>query len=736
MNRILGILWASPVAIGLASRTGGDALASDLTTIRIRLSRGSINHDLLRLLSQAVVNKASDAEIWTAVIDLIVAASSVPSTSSRILSREDTPVTTSSALLQGSEQTRARVEELVLDKVRYCTYESVGGFHAKYFTGKNWSRQAEQVWRAAKKKHNGAQWTEFPVIPEQNDVLKWLFGLQKDLLGKARCAYFQSTLTYMTNAESKRRVDLIVKAKGADTQHEWKDVAVIGELKKSNYDWRGTLLQLSCYVRDLFAGQPTRRFVHAFVMYGAEMETWVFDRSGPYSAGRFNIHKEPERFIQALCGYVMMSDEELGLDTFINQQDGKMCVTLSESRGGKKWKLELDPDPIVHQRAIVCRGTTCYRAKATHRDFDYVVKFSWVSDKRPSEAKMLEEAQKQGIKGVARLVGYCELTSVADLRKGLDFEASKLHRFHVTSTSNSPMQSRHSRRTSSSVSKVQILGSHGQQKRKWVEVDSSSKRSRPNSSEDIGDGANRAAQEPSGSSLMNHNNNPFSNRVLRVLAISPAGRSIRQFMSPAELVAALRDAIRAHQSLYLEGKILHRDISENNIIITDPKKADGFHGMLIDLDLAKIVGAGPSGARHRTGTMQFMAIGVLKGEIHTYRHDLESFFYVLVWLSVRRAWDLPGVGKRPAASRLTGWYTGSYYNMLTTKKGQMDENGFEDILTEMPPAFEVVKPLCRTLREILFKYRDGPYTGTPDEPDDFYVPMLEAFNEALRAIEV
>ena len=63
---------------------------------------------------------------------------------------------------------------------------------------------------------------------------------------------------------------------------------------------------------------------------------------------------------------------------------------------------------------------------------------------------------------------------------------------------------------------------------------------------------------------------------------------------------------------------------------SDPKEADGFVGMLIDLDLAKILGSKPSGARHKTGTMQFIAIKMLRGINHTYRHNLESFFYVLL----------------------------------------------------------------------------------------------------------
>lgn len=58
--------------------------------------------------------------------------------------------------------------------------------------------------------------------------------------------------------------------------------------------------------------------------------------------------------------------------------------------------------------------------------------------------------------------------------------------------------------------------------------------------------------------------------------------------------------------------------------------------MLIDLDLAKVLGNGPSGARHQTGTKEIMGIEMLLGIDHTYRHDVESFFYVLLWIFAHR----------------------------------------------------------------------------------------------------
>ena len=739
VGRFFAILSASDAAISLASRTGRENLASDLVVIRPRLQRGEIAYKQFWLQSQLVINRAPDADIWAAVIDLITSIS-VPAQSKA--TRDDTPFTVSSASQQGTEQTRHRVEERIIDEIRYCTYENVEGFHAKYFTGKGWSKKADRVWRVAKKQHKKG-WTGFPKKPTQDDVYRWWLSLQEELLPKAESVYYKSDLMDMIGDKAKRRVDMIVKKRAAETsdkEHKWKDVTVVGELKSSMYDWRGTVLQLSCYVRDVFTHQPRRRFVHAFALYGVEMETWIFDRSGPYSAGRFDIHLEPERFIQVLCGYVMMSDEELGLDTLVENKGGKLSVMLS-TPSGKKRKLELESHPIAHQHAIVCRGTACYIAKAAGAEstrktrssseaaeLDCVVKFSWTSDKRQPEWKLLETAQEKGVKGVARLVGHTEVTSVGQLRDGLNFEASKRHRFHGRAASITFYSHTRSQSQSTALQSLSIY----ERKRKSVEVESSRpKRSRSGS---FKNGFSGSAQEPEGSSLMQRNDEPFDNRVFRVLAISPAGRSIRQFTSPTELLKALRDAIKVHRSLLVCADILHRDISENNIIITDPAKADGFSGVLIDLDLAKKLGAGRSGARHRTGTMQFMAIDVLDGKTHTYRHDLESFFYVLVWLSARRAWDLPGAGKGPERSRLSGWYTGSYNNMLRTKRGDMDKQGFEDILDEITPAFEGVRPLCRKLRDILFPYRYGLFTGTPDDPESLYAPIIKAFDDALDAI--
>ncbi|RPB23541.1 hypothetical protein L211DRAFT_751998, partial [Terfezia boudieri ATCC MYA-4762] len=123
------------------------------------------------------------------------------------------------------------------------------------------------------------------------------------------------------------------------------------------------------------------------------------------------------------------------------------------------------------------------------------------------------------------------------------------------------------------------------------------------------------------------------------------------FTSVKDLIKGMRDAIKCHKSLFESAGILHRDVSPGNIMLSkhrsrNIKSGSGIvsseapHGFLIDLDLAKYVGpiqatadSTPKSIRRRTGTMLFMAIEILQGTClrHSWRHDLESFFYVFIW---------------------------------------------------------------------------------------------------------
>ncbi|KAF5383649.1 hypothetical protein D9615_003848 [Tricholomella constricta] len=101
------------------------------------------------------------------------------------------------------------------------------------------------------------------------------------------------------------------------------------------------------------------------------------------------------------------------------------------------------------------------------------------------------------------------------------------------------------------------------------------------------------------------------------------------------------DCLECHYHAYTDAKVLHRDLSENNLMFkrTDDTSDGKVKGILNDWDMASDVEANdeilPSTATHRIGTIPFMAIDLLvvnkRPPPHLYRHDLESFFYILVW---------------------------------------------------------------------------------------------------------
>lgn len=160
--------------------------------------------------------------------------------------------------------------------------------------------------------------------------------------------------------------------------------------------------------------------------------------------------------------------------------------------------------------------------------------------------------------------------------------------------------------------------------------------------------------------------------------------------------------------------------------------------MLIDLNVAKVIGSGRSGARHQTGTMEFMTIEALLGIDHTYRHDLESFFYVLIWLCGRRGWDFcENSRNRSSKSVLTRWYSGSFQDIAMAKEGDMHVDGFEYILKEFSTVFDSVKPLCRKIRGIFFLLlKDGALFKeiSPNSSEKLYDPIIESFDSVIADI--
>lgn len=234
----------------------------------------------------------------------------------------------------------------------------------------------------------------------------------------------------------------------------------------------------------------------------------------------------------------------------------------------------------------------------------------------------------------------------------------------------------------------------------------------------------------------------FSNRTLSCVATAPLGRPLQQFASVPELLEALRDHVLALRSLYLDGRMLHRDICIRNLIIPLSHEADGPRGIVIDFDQGLDIDKNAGWREPLIGSDGFMAIGILSGQQHTYRHDLESIFYVFLWMAIGNDHDHDDacaiMEHLPATSRLREWCSMDFSAVGRAKAADMSAEGFAAILDEFSAEFAHLKGLAMELHALLFPPRDGKmFTGTDTEleaVEQLYKGMADAFDQSSKSM--
>ncbi|KAI0692609.1 hypothetical protein BC835DRAFT_45077 [Cytidiella melzeri] len=174
---------------------------------------------------------------------------------------------------------------------------------------------------------------------------------------------------------------------------------------------------------------------------------------------------------------------------------------------------------------------------------------------------------------------------------------------------------------------------------------------------------------------------PDNDRVLRCLVMdryTPLSEKLVQ--APDSLMEMAKQLITCIRDLRYKGLILHRDISEGNIMYQNRHGEDRF--ILIDFDLAVFVDENgfPKGAtsRHRTGTLPFMARQLIEdmegmdsqreGVIHCVRHDYESVFWVTLWCAIKIADpNSPDDYAKARNAELATWEFGTYEQIAAKK---------------------------------------------------------------------
>ncbi|GAM84719.1 hypothetical protein ANO11243_027200 [Dothideomycetidae sp. 11243] len=461
---------------------------------------------------------------------------------------------------------------------------------------------------------------------------------------------------------------------------DWTVVQVVGRLSPVDSEsYRDGLVELCGLASSVFGMQPTRLFLHGLYVRESRVEQWVFDRSGVFCWDTFVVCSPDtlNRFLGLLLGYRLMADDQLGRSGLIKRDEHGYFVLMDGSTSSEpQKKLYIRRDPIACRKAMVGPATTAYLARdPLSGGWGRIVKFKWRHPNDRLEERMFKIAREKHVEGVVSLEHF-------KVYPDFSISASRQHL------------------------------SCGPYRKLLVES--------PSASHD----------EPGIEQWTEPLDRKLDDQVPAMFVTTPAGRALNTFKTRLELLLALRDAINAHRSLYQRARIVHQDVSDSNVIIVDPEKeGDPPVGWLIDLDVALDLNQGPGRPGHIIGKRVFIAIGKFQHQPRTYRHDLEGFLYVLLWVLMMDERD--DDDDRPDV--LKAWEQDSRDDCMEAKIHQMTKEEFPNLLSELPQRFRSLGQLAEDLRDVLFPVLpDGTvFYGTKDSSDELYDDIVGAFEQAI-----
>ncbi|KAJ7368230.1 hypothetical protein DFH08DRAFT_19276 [Mycena albidolilacea] len=226
---------------------------------------------------------------------------------------------------------------------------------------------------------------------------------------------------------------------------------------------------------------------------------------------------------------------------------------------------------------------------------------------------------------------------------------------------------------------------------------------------------------------------------------TPVGFALDQYSSTKQLVQALRNAIIGHE-LALRAGVMHRDPSAGNVLNDEEDSASPDTGFLLDFDYSDFTDEGlkrfktlhpgftlevvEKGSKDITGTYPFMSLVALRHmknntpHTHECHHDLESFYYLLVWILLRHADHDAGA---IACSRL---FDGEIEQVFNQKWSWLSEHVMSGdaprlVILNNTPVTTLVQTLTRTF------YTQNTFGGTVAT----HASVLSAFDTALASLD-
>ncbi|KAG1720569.1 uncharacterized protein EDB91DRAFT_1280577 [Suillus paluster] len=330
-------------------------------------------------------------------------------------------------------------------------------------------------------------------------------------------------------------------------------------------------VQNGMYVAEMFAANIARQHVSSCVVNNDIIYMWYFDQQDAIQCAGINFVQDLPRFLVLLLAMQRMSSERWGLNT----QFKESCDIVV---GGVDLKFYLTSDQCITHFSLRGRATTVF----------------------PVESKVLsEQLQKRGEEQ-----GHCNDIPSHELVAKLYWpeeecksEAEILKKVYEIATSELDVKGH----------VPEVVWSHKFEGTSTAKIRTAL-------------GLDDAQQ---GSHIL---------YIIMFKKLIPITK-----LSGDEFLTAWWQIVHCHYALWKKG-IHHCDVSPSNLMVY--KTSDGrYIGVLNNYDLSSIQGS--SQGNEHTGIVPFMSIDLLKpdalkGKVeHLYRHDAESFIWVLVWVCLR-----------------------------------------------------------------------------------------------------
>lgn len=155
----------------------------------------------------------------------------------------------------------------VLDDINGHIFPGIQDFHRKFFANRSWTSVAEETVQALPESQK-----QFEFHSPAN-ALTWLKGLQARLAERTttHCSWQEHQVQESGSSE---RVLMLLDSPNFEHGVDWASVAVLGlcSHEGSSGGILETFLRLCGYARSVFSHQPSRTFLHGFLVHGQDAE--------------------------------------------------------------------------------------------------------------------------------------------------------------------------------------------------------------------------------------------------------------------------------------------------------------------------------------------------------------------------------------------------------------------------------------------------------------------------------